>query len=132
MAIAIMPLLLLVLVMIGGVALQIFLSKRESKWAGLILPIITFVISLLAVLASILGATVGVGSSTVTNLTTGEIISQTTVTPNISYFNVFLTSLYVFVLGNIPTLILLAIYAVCRKSRKKNRELDMMRAQELE
>jgi len=35
---------------VGGILLQIFLSRQESKWAGLILPIITFILSLIYVL----------------------------------------------------------------------------------
>ena len=36
------------------------------------------------------------------------------------------TMLMVFCLGNISTLILLAIYAACRSGRKKQREMEKM------
>ena len=36
--------------LIGLVVLQVFLSKRESKWPGLILPLLSLLISLLLVL----------------------------------------------------------------------------------
>lgn len=44
-------LLLLLLLLAGGIVLQIFLSKRESKWPGLVLPIVTFLWSLVMVLS---------------------------------------------------------------------------------
>ena len=34
--------LILLLVLVGSIFLQIFLSKRESRWPGLILPGLTF------------------------------------------------------------------------------------------
>jgi len=40
--------------MAGIIILQIYLSKRESKWPGLILPTISFTLSLLPVLAFLL------------------------------------------------------------------------------
>ena len=43
-------LLFLLVFLIGGVFLQIFLSKRESRWPGLVLPLLTFLQSLLLVL----------------------------------------------------------------------------------
>jgi hypothetical protein len=38
----------------GGIALQIFLSKKENKWAGLVLPLLSFSLSLLVLLNFIL------------------------------------------------------------------------------
>ena len=35
------------LLLVGGVLLQIFLSKRESRWPGLVLPLLAFLQSLL-------------------------------------------------------------------------------------
>lgn len=32
--------------LVGGVLLQIFLSRRESRWPGLVLPALTFLYSL--------------------------------------------------------------------------------------
>ena len=40
-------LIVLAVFLVGGVLLQIFLSKRESKWPGLVLPAISFLWSLL-------------------------------------------------------------------------------------
>ena len=90
---------------VGGIWLQIFLSKKDSKWAGLILPIITFCVSLIFVL----------------NVAATNDVST-----------VIVTIVSAFLLGNIPTAVLLVIYAVCRGKRKKQRELDKMSVQDLE
>ena len=102
---ATLTLIILLAACAGIIVLQIFLSKKESKWAGLILPIITFSISLIVVF-------------------------------NIVYrgdlSTLLMTTIVNFLLFNIPTAVLLAIYAACRGKRKKQRDLNKMRAQDLE
>ena len=98
-----MFMLFLLVFVVGGIFLQIFLSKRESKWPGLILPILSFLYSLLMAFSAV--AYKG-------GIPWGAI----------------LTSL---ILGNIPTVILLAIYAACREKRRKRGELDKMQIKDL-
>ena len=43
----VISLIVLLVFVVGGVLLQIFLSRRESRWPGLILPLLTFLSSLL-------------------------------------------------------------------------------------
>lgn len=78
----------------GIVLLQIFLSRAERKWPGLVLPIIFFFFSFLYPF----------------NMLAGTPIWQ-----------VFL----VWLLGNIPTIILLAIYFACRPKRKQTTNRQM-------
>ena len=89
---------------IGGTLLQIFLSKRESKWPGLVLPAITFLYSVLMVLNI-----AAVGNAR----------------------GVMVTMTAILITGNIPTLILLAIYFACRSGRKKKSEVDRMHIEDL-
>ena len=89
---------------IGGTLLQIFLSKRESKWPGLVLPAITFLYSVLMVLNI---AAVGDAQGVMVTMTA------------------------ILITGNIPTLILLAIYFACRSGRKKKSEVDRMHIEDL-
>lgn len=89
------------------ILLQIFLSKRENKWIGLILPIITFLFSIFTVLSMIVYA----------NQSTTERVFQL---------------IMMLLLGNIPTASLLAIYFACREKYKKKKELDKMNIQDLE
>ena len=93
----------MIIFMVGGILLQIFLSKRESKWSGLILPLLTFLYSLLMACSAV--------------AYNGEIP-----------WGPILASL---LLGNIPTVILLAIYAACREKRRKRGELDKMQIKDL-
>lgn len=89
------------------VLLQIFLSKRESIWPGLILPILSFLFSVLFVLNMALPPE-GV---------TGSFVWQTIV---------------VFLLENIPTVILLAIHFACRGKMRRKKQLDKMNIQDLD
>ncbi len=102
---------ILILVVIGVILLQIFLSKKESKWLGLILPIISFLYSTLAV-AGYLAYNFG-GS--------GNEVAASSFFPIISLF----------VYSNIPTVIFLLIYYHYKEKRTKLRELDKMNIQDL-
>lgn len=89
---------------VGGVCLQIFLSKRESRWPGLVLPLLAFLYALLLVL----------------NLRDTGSVSQ----------NV-LTLLAALLAGNIPTLVLLAVYWAAREKRRVKSQMEKMKIDEL-
>ena len=100
----ILLLIFLLLFGVGGILLQIFLSKRESRWPGLVLPLITFLNALLSVL----------------NIVDTGSVSQ----------NVLLVLTTVLV-GNIPTLVLLAIYWAVREKRRVKAQIDKMQINDL-
>lgn len=103
---SIMTNILLVLVFgVGAILLQIFLSRRQSRWPGLILPALTLLYSLVMVL-------------NVAN--TGDLASA------------LLAMGVTFLLGNLPTLILLVIYAACREKYRKKKQMEKMDIQDLE
>jgi len=112
----------------GVIILQVYLSKKENKWLGLILPFISFGISLMALLGVLLYSA-ATGTSTL--ISNGEIIEQTT-TQIASASSIIFSAIYIFVLYNIPTGILLAIYASCRGKRNRQRALEKMSVQDLE
>jgi cytochrome bd-type quinol oxidase subunit 2 len=118
--------LIFVLVLAGAIVLQIFLSKKESKWPGLLLPTITLLFSILVVL----------GISVYTTFTTSTQITQNgkAIMNAVNHYSTatILTALYVLVLYNIPTAVLLGIYFACREKRKRNREIEKMNVQDLE
>lgn len=89
---------------VGGVFLQMFLSKRESRWPGLVLPLLTFLWSLLGPL---------------------NVMDTGSVSQNI------LMVLVTLLAGNIPTLILLAIYWAVREKRRVRDQIDKMKIDEL-
>lgn len=97
--------LLFLLLFFGGmVALQLFLSRREARWPGLILPLFTFCLSLLPVLS---------------------IVDTGSVSQNV------LLVIVTLLLGNIPTLILMGIYWACRERINRSAQLKKMNLQDL-
>jgi hypothetical protein len=96
-------LIIFVVLIVGGVALQIFLSRRKSKWPGLILPLLTF----LYALALMLNAT-----STDGAFPWGPLLAA-------------------FLLGNIPTLVLLAIYWAVREKFRVRDQIEKMNIDDL-
>ena len=90
-------------ILVGVILLQIYLSKREGKWPGLVLPIISFFISFIYPLNMAI--------------------------PSVGGF------IFALILGwliaNIPTIILLAIYFACRGKQRRNKQLDKMNIQDL-
>lgn len=93
--------------LVGGIFLQVFLSKKKSKWLGLILPTITFLYSLLMILSI----------ATFEAMRGGE---------------VFMLIASTFLISNIPTIVLLGIYFGCREKMKLRSQLDKMNIQDLE
>ena len=87
--------------------LQIYFSKMESKWIGLILPGISLIISIIMVLN----------------------IAEPPVDISISKRIAMVLS--AFLTSNIPTIILLAIYAAARQKLKRKTEIDKMNIKDL-
>lgn len=106
MRIASVMLAAMVLIPIGLIILQIYLSKRENKWLGLIMPLITFGFSLITVLG---------------------MINYLPLIDGGSVMEVFV----VFISQNIPTAVLSIIYIACKEKLKKRSELDKMNIQDL-
>ena len=100
--------LLFTLLLLAGVAaLQIFLSSREGKWPGLVLPILSFLFSLLYPL-NMMAPTEGISAGFVVQL------------------------LLVWLMANIPTVVLLVIYFACREKQRKKKQMDRMNIQDLD
>lgn len=117
----------------GSILLQIFLSRRQNKWLGLIIPIICFMISIATVLS--IAAYTNTGVTSVTDTVDGAIVSEKTVdlqSVRSSMPSVLATAIPVFLITNIPTVIFLAIYIACREKIKVHDELDKMNIQDLE
>ncbi|EOS64527.1 hypothetical protein [Oscillibacter sp. 1-3] len=108
MAVASKMILVLLIVMlvfaVGGVLLQIFLSRRESRWPGLILPLLTLLSSLLLPL---------------------NVMDTGSASQNI------LLMLVTLLAGNIPTLILLAIYWAAREKYRVRDQMEKMGKQDI-
>lgn len=98
---------LFTLLLAGSVLLQLWLSRREGRWPGLVLPILAFLISLLVPLNLIVpegGVTVGF----------------------------VLSAIFSWLIANIPTAVLLMIYFSCREKQRRRGQMDKMNIQDLE
>jgi hypothetical protein len=99
-----------ILVFVGGIIfLQIILSKKENKWLGLILPGLTLLVSIVAVL------NVPIYSLESMSLN-GEVVQETVQHNKIGDTIVHMVT--IFLTYNIPTVIMLAIYTKFRKKRQ--------------
>ena len=128
---------ILALILFFGVLiwLQIFLSNKQNKWLGLIIPLICLLFSLIPMLALPMYTTTTSTSVSTESVTDGAIIYEESVIhepqkPSISL--IIATVAPIFIISNIPTIIFLAIYFACRERRKKNLELEKMNIQDLE
>ena len=99
-------LIFILVIVVGGIGLQIFLSRRESKILGLILPFLSFLYSLVMVF---------------------NIVAF-----DMSIIEILGFIVTIFFIGNIPTIILMAVYIGCREKIKRNKEIEKMNIQDLE
>lgn len=90
----------------GIVFLQIYLSKRENKWPGLILPVIAFIISF--------------------------VVPLNMVAPGEISFSFIVAMLIGFLGANLPTLLFLLIYFVGREKLRRKEQLEKMNIQDLD
>lgn len=96
---------IVIVLMVLAVVLQMYLSRKPARWPGLVLPIIAFLFSLLYLLNM---ADFGGDRE--------ALIAQ---------------MLIVWLIANVPTLILLAIYFAARCRLRRAREFDRMHAQDI-
>lgn len=124
----------LLLIPLLGIALQIFLSKRENKWLGLILPGVCVVYSLLMVLgmATFTSTTTQVTTITEDGQVIENIVDEETDESLMNKISIIIFTIAVFAISNIPTFVLMGIYFGCRGKRKKNLQLEKMNIQDLE
>lgn len=92
----------------GVLALQVFLSRRRAWWPGLILPVCTLPGALLVLPNVLLNA-----------LSMAESVGQA------------LAGVLGSALVLLPTVILTAIYLFCRRRHRQQRQIDKMNIQDL-
>lgn len=126
--------LIIAAVFVGIIALEVWLSRRRSRWPGLILPAVTLVLSLLMVLGF---AAFSRGGATaemqVVDEETGEIVYQEqTVETEPDWTLGDAAQLGVVLLvGNIPTFVLLGTYYIGREKLRREKMLEKMNIQDL-
>ena len=103
--------------------LQGFLSKTESKWAGVIMPVMMFCISLIASFQFMFRL---IDTRSFTCMINGVVVEHTT-----SMSSIIGQTVLIFALCNVITGIMIAMYTIFRKQRNRQRALEMMSVQDL-
>lgn len=112
--------------------LQIRLSKTESKWPGLLLPLVFFCLSVVAVLG-LAGFVYNTQEQLFADSVVGQVagsVHHSVLSPSSAKDLLFQSSV-IFLFANLPTLLLLGIYVAIRDKRKKQSALEKMRIQDL-
>lgn len=131
-------LLFIVSIIAIGIFIQVKLSRSENKYLGLILPVLSFLSAVLMVLgmsAFTMGSFVTT-ESTVTMDESGEIIeeSEEVITDSgkvdLTVESILRTG-YIFLVSNIPTVILGGIYLSERNKIKMRKSIDKMKIEDL-
>lgn len=131
---ALIVLFFVLLFLAGIIWLQIFLSKKNNKWLGLIIPLICLIISISGVLGLTM-FTASSGITTVTEIVNGEVIREESIvveSEEPAILSILAAVIPTFFVFNIPTVVFLAIYFVCREKLKTKKLLDKMNVQDLE
>ena len=103
--VGIIPLILVVTAGLGF--LQVKLARKENKAPGLILPIATFIISVLYLFRAL-------------NYEAGVVVEYA---GGVAFW---------FFIFNIPTIVWVFIFVICRKNRKAKKEIEKMNIMDLE
>lgn len=100
-------------ILVGIIALQVWLSRRKAWWPGLVLPALEIAYSVFAIVSAIAGYYQAYGRVVPV---TASLIGD---------------AFLVFLQCNIFTVVLLAVYFVCRHGEKRKKQLDKMNIQDL-
>ena len=123
-----------------GVFIQVKLSRSKNKYLGLIMPVISFLLSILIIL-NIAAFTVFTSDSTttteiITNSGIEEKIEESVeITENLGKdvitFDIAISMFFIFLVANIPTVILGGIYLSERNKLSTRKEIEKMKIDDL-
>ena len=126
--------LIIAAVFVGIIALEVWLSRRKSRWPGLVMPAVTFVVSLFLALGVALFSVGGAATEVqVVDEETGEVVYQEQTVeaePDWALGDAAQLGL-VLLVGNIPTFVLLGAYYIGRERLRREKLLEKMNIQDL-
>lgn len=126
--------LIIAAVFVGIIALEVWLSRRKSRWPGLVMPAVTFVVSLFLALGVALFSVGGAATEVqVVDEETGEVVYQEQTVeaePDWALGDTAQLGL-VLLVGNIPTFVLLGAYYIGREKLRREKLLEKMNIQDL-
>lgn len=128
-----MEVLVIIVILCGIIWLQVFLSKKHNKRLGLILPIICVLLSIVTVIGFSTFNT-KISNNSVTYGESGNVVESKVNTANDNKVNT--TSLItgdviLFLISNIPTVILLCIYFGLREQKRVDKSIEKMKIKDL-
>lgn len=126
--------LIIAAVFVGIIALEVWLSRRKSRWPGLVMPAVTFVVSLFLALGVALFSVGGAATEVqVVDEETGEVVyqEQTVETEQDWTLGDAAQLGLVLLVGNIPTFVLLGAYYIGREKLRREKLLEKMNIQDL-
>ncbi len=135
---SLIALLALIAVFAGTIVLQVYLSRRESRWPGLVLPILSFILALTAALGMVVFNYPASGKLTVTGVDSDGTVTTQTVPVELEgaeehgIGKALIGGGIVFLVANIPTLIYTAIYCGEREKFRRREQMKKMNIQDLE
>lgn len=106
----------ILVVMAAAIALEVFLARKEEAWMGLILPGLRLLQTLVRLAIRVV-----------------QVVRTTQEADSAWLTNPWQVLVLAFAVENIPTLILLAVYALCRARmrRRTKRQLERTRIKDL-
>lgn len=126
--------LIIAAVFVGIIALEVWLSRRKSRWPGLVMPAVTFVVSLFLALGVALFSVGGAATEVqVVDEETGEVVYQEQTVETEQDWTLGDTAQLglVLLVGNIPTFVLLGAYYIGREKLRREKMLEKMNIQDL-
>ncbi|GAB2045335.1 hypothetical protein AGATL06_18320 [Agathobaculum sp. TL06] len=127
--------LVLVAVLAGVIVLEVWLSRRKSRWPGLIMPALSLMLSLLLVLGGVVFTSIGGAASElqVVDEETGEVLYEERRVEQTSDWTLGDTVQVgiILLVSNIPTFVLLGVYYIGREKLRRERLLEKMNIQDL-
>lgn len=122
-------------ILVGFVALQVWLSRRKAWWPGLVMPVLSFLMALLIVVGNFvfLSQSSTVSGTRVVDEQTSAVVYQAQQVQQAHDWTVGDTAQLgvLLLVGNIPTIVLLGVYYVGREKLRQENLLKKMNIQDL-
>lgn len=115
-------LIVMLAIIAGLIYLQLRLSRSENKYVGLVLPVISFLLSLIVVLGQV--------AYYETKVMINGVVTEQNVVRDVGVEN-YIALIFPFLICNIPTIVLTAIYLGERSRINTKRAIDRMKIEDI-
>ncbi|HZK56714.1 MAG TPA: hypothetical protein VFD17_00260 [Clostridia bacterium] len=115
-------LIVMLAIIAGLIYLQLRLSRSENKYVGLVLPVISFLLSLIVVLGQV--------AYYETKVMINGVVTEQNVVRDVGVEN-YIALIFPFLICNIPTIVLTAIYLGEKSRINTKRAIDRMKIEDI-